>query len=132
MEKTKQIIVVREDLKMPKGKLAAQVSHASLGSLLSLSEKQNNKSFKRIIFEFSENSPLDNWLNGIFTKIVLKCNSEEELKKLKFDANEIGLPHALIKDNGHTFFKEPTYTCIGIGPAYSHEIDRLTKHLKLL
>ncbi|HEX9804390.1 MAG TPA: aminoacyl-tRNA hydrolase [Candidatus Dojkabacteria bacterium] len=126
--RVKQVIVIRKDLKMPKGKLAAQVAHASLGAFLS-------KGHRNIVSEMV--IPLDEtnkpWLDKEFTKICLAVNSEEELLKIYkiVKANLSGIPHALIKDAGHTIFKEPTLTCLGIGPWYSEVIDSFTRQLKL-
>ena len=139
-KKVKQVIVVRKDLKMPKGKIGAQVAHASLGSLLKLFNKKHfpDDRFKYEL-EFNENSYLDLWLNGIFTKICLSVESEDEMIELyntinKYnEINKEKIPVCLIEDNGLTCFNGiKTKTCLGIGPFWSDEIDNFTKNLKLL
>jgi len=111
----KQAIIVINDLKMPKGKLAAQVAHASSSALL--------KSNKRIIEE---------WQTNGMKKIVLKVQNKKELIDLKKLADSKGLITALIKDAGNTFFQRATITCLGIGPAQEAKIDEITSELKLV
>ena len=150
---TKQVIVFRKDLlKGPnairKGKFGAQVAHASLSSLLELFHKIQYRPMERIdnsvtiddtqIFykysvDFSENSILNDWLNGKFTKVVVSVDSEEELLELNKALDDTFIPHALITDCGLTeFHGVPTNTCLGIGPYISEEIDKFTGNLPLL
>ena len=126
--RVKQVIVIRKDLKMPSGKLAAQVAHASLGAFLKGSYKNLASELVTYIDETK-----DAWLNKEFTKVCLMVNSEEELLAVhkKIASNLTGIPCALITDAGHTVFKEPTITCLGIGPWYSDVIDSVTGELKL-
>lgn len=123
----KQVIVVRKDLKMPSGKLAAQVAHASLGAFLCGVDTD------RKVLQMHLDECKQQWLNHDFTKICLMVNSEEELLEIHkiIKSNITGIPHALITDAGHTVFKEPTITCLGIGPWYSEVIDSVTSKLKL-
>ena len=73
------------------------------------------------------------WLDGLFTKIVVSVDSELELLEIHHKAMNAGIPCALIQDSGATeFHGVPTYTCCAIGPAEAKEIDPITKHLKLL
>lgn len=135
MGNVKQIIVMRKDLNMRKGKIAAQASHASLGALLQLFNKTQNGDTTNYSIDFEKNSYLNEWLNGIFTKICLSVESEEELlsiyETIKKERQDI--PCVLITDCGLTeFHGVPTNTCIGIGPFWSEDIDVYTKHLKLL
>ncbi len=111
----KQAIVVRQDLKMPKGKLAAQVAHASLECALN--------SDKKIV---------DEWRKNGSKKVVLKVKDLKELRKYFVDCKKAGLKVKLIKDAGNTFFKLPTITCFGIGPDSEDTIDKMTGDLKLL
>jgi PTH2 family peptidyl-tRNA hydrolase len=130
---TKQVIVMRKDLGMRKGKMIAQGSHASLGALLKFFDKIENKGYVTYKVQFGKDSCLDQWLNGIFTKICLYVNSEEELDNIKKLCDEAKIPNALIVDSGLTeFHGNPTKTCIGIGPWYSEEIDKITGNLSLL
>ena len=115
MSDLKQVILVRDDLKLPKGKLAAQVSHASVDAML--------KTSKRII---------DAWREQGMGKIVLKVKDEAELRKYMQQANQAGLITALITDAGKTVLAPGTVTCLGIGPDETHLIDKITGHLKMV
>ena len=114
----KQVIVVRSDLKMGKGKLAAQVAHASI----SAAEEAMTR---------SEGWYRD-WKVEGQAKIVLKIGSEAELKELLRRARAMHLPAALIQDRGLTQLEPGTTTCLGLGPAPDDLLDRLTGNLKLL
>lgn len=145
MAEVKQVIVFRKDLMkgehaVRKGKIAAQVAHASLGALLKWAHKEEHTNgflgtdkYTKIEFEFKPGSILDKWLNGIFTKICVSVNNEEELLSLYNKiTEETGIPCCLITDAGNTeFHGVPTNTCIGIGPWWSEEIDEYTKNLQL-
>lgn len=126
MDKIKQVIIVRNDLKMPKGKLAAQVSHASLGAFL----KHLKKDYYNNIYTMDDIA--NRWLEGSFFKVVLKVESEQELREISSQIQQKQIAVAEIVDAGHTVFKEPTFTCIGIGPIESSTIDSITGHLRLL
>lgn len=129
----KQVIVMRKDLEMRKGKMIAQGSHASLSSLLKFFDKIENKGSITYKVQFGKDSYLDQWLNGTFAKICLYVNSEEELLTIKKLCDEARIPNALIVDAGLTEFHGiPTKTCIGIGPWDSDQIDKITGSLKLL
>ena len=111
----KQVILVRKDLKLPKGKMAAQVSHASVDATL--------KSDKRTV---------EMWRNQGMKKIVLEAANEKELFKHKQMAEDLGLKTALITDAGHTVLEPGTITCLGIGPDEEEKIDRVTGKLKMV
>ena len=111
----KQVIIVRKDLKMPAGKTAAQCSHASVESVL--------KSSKDII---------EKWQLQGMPKIIAKVQNLRELLELKKAALRQKLVASLITDSGRTFFKEPTITCLAIGPDLEEKIDKITGHLKIL
>lgn len=111
----KQVILVREDLKLPKGKLASQCSHASVDVTL--------KSDKKIV---------DLWKKEGGKKVVLKVKDEKELLKYKGTAEELGLKTALIKDAGRTVLEPGTITCLGIGPDLEEEIDKVSGKLKMV
>lgn len=131
----KQIIVVRKDLNMRKGKIAAQCSHASMKVFLDLCYQRDDwyEDKKQYKFIYNPNSAWDNWLNGRFTKVVVSCDSEEELLELYEKAKKEKLPCSLITDAGLTEFNGvPTKTCIAIGPCYPEEVNDITGHLKLL
>ena len=114
----KQALVVRNDLKMSKGKIAGQCAHASLGAVL---PNQDDPSVVA-------------WLNDqSFTKVCLKCDTEEDMVKLEAHAIALGMITCLIKDNGTTVFNGvPTHTVLAIGPDLIENIDLVVGHLKLL
>ena len=142
MAEVKQVIVFRKDLikgehAVRKGKIAAQVAHASIGALLKWAKMDfmSTDMGKEYLIEFcfDENSILDKWLNGIFTKICVCVENDEELVALyNRITNESDIPCVLITDAGNTeFHGVPTHTCIGIGPYWSEDIDKFTKDLQL-
>ena len=131
----KQVIVIRKDLNMRKGKMCAQAAHASLKVFFDRIFKIENASYSvypdKIVGILMTQEMLS-WVEGSFTKICVYVNSEEELFEIYKQAKESDLPVALIRDAGKTEFKEPTYTCLAIGPAKSELIDKITGELKLL
>lgn len=118
MEEYKQVIVVRTDLKMSKGKLAAQVAHAAVSALL-----ETLKEHKEWVNE---------WIKQGQKKVILRVESEKELLDIYERAKIKQLPVALIIDAGRTELQPGTKTCVGIGPASSKRIDEVTGELKLL
>ena len=116
--KYKQVIVVRTDLAMRPGKIAAQVAHAAV-TCVELARKEKPDWLKA-------------WLDEGQCKIVLKVPSLDELLQLKEKAQSLGLPCCLIVDRGLTEIPPNTVTCLGIGPAPSELIDKVTGHLPLL
>jgi len=114
----KQAIVVRSDLKMGKGKVAAQVAHASLASAEAAREKKSTW--------------YDGWKEEGQAKIVLKVESEAELRELFRRARSAGLPAFLVQDKGLTQVEPGTVTCLGIGPGPDAIMDEITGKLKLL
>ena len=136
---TKQVIVMRKDLNMRKGKMIVQGAHASLGALLSLFNKQtiyheySTDPYYCYCCNFGKDSVLDLWLNGKFTKVCVYVNSEEELLDIYNKVLEKDFPCKLIIDAGLTEFNGvPTKTCLGIGPWISEELDEITGKLPLL
>ena len=111
----KQAILVRTDLKLPPGKLAVQVAHASVDCALK-SSKAN----------------IEEWQSEGMKKSVLKVENEAELKEYWNRAKKEKLITAMIKDAGLTVVKPGTITCLGIGPAKEEEIDKVSGKLKLL
>ena len=128
---TKQVIVIRKDLGMRKGKMCAQAAHASMKVILDwMVNIEGDDSMK--ILNMDINEPLYHWINGLFTKVVVGCDSEEELLELYNKAKEVTY-FALIQDAGKTeFHGTPTYTAVAIGPDIPEVIDEITGHLKLL
>ena len=132
-ENIKQIIILRKDLKMRKGKYINQACHSVMKLFLDSCKKTEISSETKLEFVYDKGSTWDLWLNGIFTKIVVSVNSEEELLELYNTAKEKGLPCSLIEDVGLTeFHGVKTLTAVAIGPDNSDEIDKITGHLPLL
>lgn len=132
----KQVIVMRNDLNMRKGKMIAQGSHASSAWLANrvklMLEEQFEQGYDFPSIETFFKQPELEWLNGQFTKICCQIDSEQELLEIHRLAQEAGLISELIQDLGKTEFKGvPTYTCLAIGPDESDKIDAITKYLKL-
>ena len=117
MTEIKQVIVVRADLDMGKGKIAAQVGHACV--LGAEHVRKSNPDWFVL------------WWNGQ-EKVVLKVSSLKELENIKKGAIELDLPWAEVTDAGHTQIAPGTTTCISIGPAPEEKIDKITSTLKLL
>ncbi len=111
----KQVILVRMDLKMPKGKLAVQVAHASVEAVIGSSKEKVHE-----------------WYQEGMKKVTLKVADLKELQKFQREAQAQGLKTAIITDGAHTFFDKPTVTCAAIGPDTEEKIDRVTASLKML
>jgi PTH2 family peptidyl-tRNA hydrolase len=114
----KQVIVVRTDLKMGKGKLAVQVAHAAVSSA------EQARKYRKDWF--------DSWFRENQAKICVKVESEDELRLLKGKIEDAGIPNSLIQDAGLTQLEPGTTTCLGIGPLPSSIADKYTGELKLL
>jgi len=128
----KQVIVIRKDLNMRKGKQISQGCHASLKVFFDWGEWNDpeDRDFYRIN---GMTEDMKDWIDGLFTKICVSCDSEQELEELYQKAKNARLPCSLIVDAGLTEFGGvPTKTCIAIGPADPEEINKITGHLKLL
>ena len=122
----KQVIVMRKDLNMRKGKLVAQGAHASMGAILSLCKQDGD----RLVLEMDERTKP--WLTGRFKKICVYVNSEQELLEIYNTALTNGLVCSIIKDSGLTEFHGiPTLTAVAVGPDREDRIDAVTKHLPL-
>lgn len=110
----KQVILVRADLNLAKGKMAAQVAHASVGALVK-----------------SHKDDIKKWQSEGQKKVVLKVKDQEEIFKYKRDAEDAGLITSLITDAGKTAIAPGTVTCLGIGPENEEKIDKVTGKLKM-
>lgn len=136
---TKQVIVMRTDLNMRRGKQMAQAAHSSLKVFLDrmIYSYANNDGTQEFRTHFTP-AMLEwcNWSEGKpgFTKIVVGCDGgEPELREIEKKANELGIPNAIMIDNGCTeFHGVKTATCIAIGPDDAEKIDQITKNYKLL
>lgn len=114
----KQVMVVRRDLGMGTGKIAAQVAHAAVMGA------ENAKAHKREWF--------DAWFHAGQAKVVVKVQSMEELMDVRKRAESLRLPVVQVQDSGLTQIPPGTTTCIGIGPAPADLVDKVTSGLKLL
>jgi peptidyl-tRNA hydrolase, PTH2 family len=115
MVEYKQVILVRQDLKLPKGKMAAQAAHASVEAVLR-----------------SDSEMVKNWRNEGMAKIVIKVKDEKELIKYFQEAKDNDLVASLITDAGRTVIAPGTKTCAAIGPDDEEKIDKVTGELSLM
>lgn len=124
----KQVIVMRRDLGMRKGKVGAQAAHAAMAFMT-----------RRLVLDKGEGKyPLFlkdvevEWMRESFAKVVVKVNDLAELMQIRDNALKAGLETHLIVDSGRTeFHGESTPTCLAIGPDYDSRIDPITRHLEL-
>lgn len=130
MERTaKQVIVMRKDLNMRKGKMIAQGAHASLRVLLLAGAADA----ARTTYAIAMTEPMAAWLTGRFTKVCVSVDSEAALDDVVARAEAAGVPVALITDAGATeFHGVPTKTCCAVGPAWIEDVDAITGALPLL
>lgn len=113
----KQVIVFRSDLKLSKGKTAAQAGHAAVSGA-----EEARKHRKEWFL---------GWLEEGQCKIAVKVKNEKAMSELEKQAKELGLPCALIVDRGLTEIPPGTVTCLGIGPAPAERVDKITGMLPL-
>ena len=111
----KQVIAVRRDIKLQKGKMAAQVAHASVEAIL--------RSKPEIVRK---------WRSQGMKKVVVYVDTLEDLIKLKNKADSLSIVNALITDAGLTQIPPNTVTCLGLGPDDDDLIDKITRDLKLV
>lgn len=125
----KQVIVMRKDLGMRKGKMIAQGAHASMKVLLQAGALDGPHER----FTLTTWPALAAWLAGRFTKVCVSVDSEAALDAIVAKAREAGVPCALIVDAGQTeFHGVPTKTCCAVGPAWTEDVDAITGGLSLL
>jgi len=110
----KQAIVARTDVGMGQGKLAAQVAHASLSAY----EETGTRARKE-------------WKGSGQKKVVLKADGEAQIFELAEKARAEGLPHAVVRDAGHTQLEPGTVTALAVGPADDELVDKVTGDLSL-
>ncbi|MFA4877806.1 MAG: peptidyl-tRNA hydrolase Pth2 [Methanoregula sp.] len=111
----KQCLIIRNDVKMSCGKRCAQAAHASIGA-----------------YNGADKSLIKAWLSEGQKKVVLKANDERTLFEIKVIAERAGISTSLIQDAGMTEIPPGTITALGIGPAKSEELDKITGSLTLL
>jgi len=114
----KQVIVFRSDLRLSKGKTAAQAGHAAV------SAAEEARKHRKEWFEA--------WLKEGQCKIAVRVKNEKAMSELETQAKELRLPCALIVDKGLTEIPPGTVTCLGIGPAPAERVDKITGMLPLL
>lgn len=151
--KAKQVIVIRKDLKMRKGKIAAQAGHACVEAVLvalarhhelesvALNDTQDWVYLKEPTCSDTapshggprrEKDALRDWFSCGVAKICVYVNSEEELLQIAQKGDEAGYIYSLIRDAGLTeFHGEPTLTCLAFEPLYPDDIDPITGNLPL-
>lgn len=136
----KQMIVMRRDLKMRKGKIAAQSGHACVEATLMALVREGRcgqlglvgDSWVGLAHAEDDRSPLTDWFDAGVAKVCVYVDSEEELLDLATRGRELGFAVALVCDAGHTeFHGEPTYTCLAFEPLPAEKIDPLTGGLPL-
>ena len=117
-EELKMVLVVRNDLKMGKGKIAAQCCHAAV----------------HCVDIASEEAPalLQRWNESATAKVCLKTDSEDELLRIAAAAEAAGVVHSVIQDAGRTQIAAGSRTVCGLGPARITTLDKITGGLKLL
>ncbi len=111
----KQVIVLREDLRLSRGKAAAQAAHAAVTAYKATHARTRKA-----------------WEDEGQKKVVLVVKNVEALKQLRARCAQAKLPHALIEDAGLTEIPKGTITALGIGPDKEEKIDKITGSLPLL
>ena len=135
----KQVIVIREDLNMRKGKMVAQGGHASLGVIFNyMTPNYKNpgeltRTFTITLPEGEVGEFMYKWMTGIFKKVVVSVDTLKELTDAYEEAKLQGIPCSIIEDHGLTEFGGvPTITAIAIGPDNPEKIDKITRTFNLL
>lgn len=141
-KEVKQVIVVRKNYpdgkggikKLRRGKEISQAAHASISFLTRRIQKfleDKGTDFSTFVSLWISVPELE-WINGLFTKVCVTVDSEEELLEIEKKANEAGIECHLITDRGLTEFNGiPTVTCLALGPDDAEKIDAITRELKL-
>ncbi len=141
--KSKQMIVMRRDLKMRKGKIAAQSGHACVEAILMALAREERLDQVRVTPDQSwvylddeggvrEATALSDWFEAGVAKVCVYVDSEEELLDIAERGREAGFAVALVRDAGLTeFHGEATYTCLAFEPLHACDIDPITGGLPL-
>ncbi|QPG93686.1 hypothetical protein C2857_001717 [Epichloe festucae Fl1] len=122
-EECKLVLVVRTDLGMTKGKIAAQCSHATLACYKALSRSNPDSPQARV---------LKRWEKRGQAKVAVQIKSEKEMTELRWKALDLGLTAEVIEDAGRTQIDPGSLTVLGVGPGPKSLVDKVTGHLKLL
>jgi PTH2 family peptidyl-tRNA hydrolase len=124
----KQVIVMRTDLGMRKGKMVAQGAHASIAWLTELLRVAGHVDLREGLTDAQRA-----WVEGDFVKVCVRVDSEEELRGVRDRAVRAGVQFATILDAGRTeFHGVPTLTCLAVGPDWADRVDAVTGELRLL
>ena len=137
--KAKQMIVMRRDLHMRKGKIAAQAGHACVeATLMALAREERLEdiflagSWVRLNHDADDVTPLTAWFDAGIAKVCVYVDSEEELLDIAEKGREQGFICAIIRDAGMTeFHGEATITCLAFEPLFPEQIDPITGDLPL-
>ena len=137
--KSKQVIVMRRDLKMRKGKIAAQAGHACVEAVLMALVREGRTDqisatddWAFLAHDEDDSSPLTDWFDAGVAKICVYVDGEEALLDVAQQGKDAGFAVALIRDAGHTeFHGEPTFTCLAFEPLPAEKIDPITGALPL-
>lgn len=139
--KSKQMIVMRRDLKMRKGKIAAQAGHACVEAVLMALAREGRLGQVRLSPDEgwayleeggAEPTALSDWFDSGVAKVCVYVDSEEELLGIAAEARAMGFLCSLVRDAGLTeFHGEPTYTCLALEPLHAEDVDPLTGDLPL-
>ncbi|ADN35557.1 Aminoacyl-tRNA hydrolase [Methanolacinia petrolearia DSM 11571] len=113
--KYKQCLIIRNDVKMSCGKKCAQLAHAAIAA-----------------YEKADKITKKKWFDEGMKKVALKVNSQKDLYVIKTLAEDAGIPAAIIADAGMTEIPPGTVTALGLGPAKSEDLDKITGDLQLL
>ena len=111
----KQVILIRHDLKLPKGKIAVQSAHAAVEAALK-----------------SDREKVKKWRSGGSKKVALRVENKEELYKYIQQAKDFGITTSVITDAGRTVIEPGTVTAGAIGPETEETVDKITKDLKMI
>ena len=118
----KMVFLVRLDLKMGAGKIAAQVAHAAIGLYDDIMNGDDEYHIEALNY----------WNTFGAKKIVLKCDNYETMKQVAIQAKQSQLPFILISDAGHTQIPAGSVTVLRIGTDSSEKINKLTGNFKLM
>lgn len=134
---TKQVIVMRRDLKMRRGKEISQGGHGVLAFITRKMRNEYLNIFQKLlayfgIYVIKLTKPEQEWINSSFKKVTVRINSEQELLELLDKADKLGIKANLVEDSGFTEFGGVvTKTCVVLGPAYVEDVDQVTSKLEL-
>ena len=132
--KAKQMIVMRRDLKMRKGKIAAQAGHACVDAVLKALAARGTTlgEDSEPVFAAGDDSALAAWFSAGVAKVCVYVDGEEALLDVAEQGMDEGFVVSLVRDAGITeFHGEPTYTCLAFEPLFPEQVDPITGDLPL-